>query len=163
MGKERKSRELTDDARLAIFNALQSKARGEKLPYGALTAVAKNFNASSRTVRGIWLRGKNAVTPAQVEKAVRGKKKGKVGRPRADIAALHEALRNTPQPLKSSLRQTANTIGIPKSTLWNAVKRGDIEYSDVMSTQVGKQSASTLTPLYSSSAGTVKSSAFPPG
>ena len=121
------SRELSDDSRIAVFQELLAKSTNGKLPKRAVVETAEKFKTSTRTVKRIWQRRKDATSPEEVVDALRSRRKGRCGRPRKDADAVIDALRAVPLRHRRTLRHAAEATGIAKSTLRRCLKEQEIK------------------------------------
>lgn len=121
------SKDLPDDIQIAIYQDLLALSTNMQLPHGALKKTADKLKTSRWTVDRIWKRRLDAETPDGVVKAVRKRKKGRVGRKRSvDAAVVNEARMNTPLRNRRTLRHLSEAIGIPNTTLWRLLRDGEI-------------------------------------
>ena len=112
---------------MSIYIDLRVEVEDNVLPYGALTKTTKKYGVHLRTVSRIWSRAKDYSTTLAAVKALKKRKKGVVGRPRKNIDDVNEAMKASPYSQRGTLRDTAVAIGIPKSTLWDLLKKGDVK------------------------------------
>lgn len=123
----KKHKELTDDERLAVYHDLLAVVRDGRIPKGAFMTTAAKFGVYWKTVSRIWKRQSTAGNSLDVVHAIKKDRKGKCGRKRVDAKSVNDALRAVPFSRRGTLRDCAEATGFKKSTLWDVLKRGEID------------------------------------
>ena len=90
-----------------------------KFARGTITAVALEFDVCTKTIRNIWARAMaNFKNPDIRRLSASPQKLGRSGRPRKwNNDDIREAVKLVPPFQRRTVRDLANVLGIPKSTL----------------------------------------------
>ena len=124
---------LTNEQRKKIVWFLQERANPKNkngLYGGAIGNAATEFNCSHKTVKRIW------TTAQSSEGLADSKKKGRCGRKMIDRADKLETMTRLPLKQRQTVRQLSANIGMPSTSAWRMLKRGEI-----------KRASSTVKPL----------------
>src|SRR5271170_8028946 len=123
VGCPKGKKNLTDAERRAVFEYLLRDSNGWKLKKGSISSASDLFSVSTNTISKIWHQGKNSCqdgSPADVS----ARKKGRVGRKKINMDL--NAVQEVPLRLRTTIRTLANSLKIPKSTLHDRFKDGDL-------------------------------------
>jgi hypothetical protein len=116
---------LTDDARVGVYQYLLSRSIDGQLRHGSLKDAAIRFNISAKTVSRIWNRGRSSANETTGASDVQSRKKGNVGRKRKEIDL--QVVKDVPLHRRMNIRSLAHSIGESKSTVHRLVKSGSIK------------------------------------
>lgn len=120
----KQNNELNGDEKRAVYVYLvEQNGQESKLKAGLLKQAAEHFNISAATVKRIWQVRKvvSPNSPVKLLKALSPKKKGKVGRKKRVLPL--EEIKALPPCKRRTVRVLAKSIGVPKSTLQDMIKR----------------------------------------
>ena len=97
------------------------------MPNGIARDAAAHFQISTRLVTKIWTKGRECSpeNAHEILKSFSPKRKGRVGRKSKEILA--HVIKAVPIKKRRTVRALAKQIGVPKSTLQDAVKAGKIK------------------------------------
>lgn len=120
------NKDLTSDERKQMVSRMLTLARhgdhGVKFPRGTITAVAAEFHVCTQTLRRVWARAReNNLDPTVRQYQASPRKKGRrCGRKKKwDPEAIRDAIREIPLHKRRTIRDLAEALGIPKSTLFD--------------------------------------------
>jgi hypothetical protein len=121
--QDRGDRELTNDQRNAILQALLQRSENRILNHGAVKDIAQQFDVGRNTVGRIWKRGiesldkgNNAMDASSRKKSCGQKKK----------SYSLDQYTTIPLNQRGTVRSAAAATGIPKSTFHGIIKSGAI-------------------------------------
>ena len=121
----RANKQLTNDQRQAILQALLANYEDGKLKRGAIKKVAEIFNFSRNCIGQVWKRANESIEAGGTKMDVRSRKTN-CGRKRKEINM--DQVVSVPLSKRGTIRSTAEALKIPKSTLFNHIRRGEIQH-----------------------------------
>ena len=126
--EKQRQNNLSKDQKQSVFlYLLQRSGQKKKLPNGIARDAAAHFQMSTRLVTKIWTKGRECSpeNAHEILKSFSPKRKGRVGRKSKEILA--HVIKAVPIKKRRTVRALAKQIGVPKSTLQDAVKAGKIK------------------------------------
>jgi len=112
-----KKRELSNEDREAILQALLSKSEDGILPRGAIQAISASFEVGRNTVGRIWARAKESVADGSNVMDV-SHRKSQCGRKKKNYSSQMESFSQLPLSQRGTLQGALEASGIPKTTLF---------------------------------------------
>jgi transposase-like protein len=120
-----KGRELTNEMRNSIVQAILESAKDGSIPYGVFSTMAKRFGVCRHTVYRVWKRAESC-KQSGVDAYVSLSKSGLRGRKKIDYKLQIDRLKAIPPTKRGTVRATAAALGIPKSSFFNMKKRNEV-------------------------------------
>ena len=117
------SKQLTNDQRQAILQALLEHYKDGKLECGAIKKVTESFNVSRNCIGQVWKRANESIENGCAYMDVRSRKTN-CGRKKLQFD-MNQVVR-VPLRKRGTIRSTAQALKIPKSTLFNYIQRSEI-------------------------------------
>ncbi len=115
--------DLNNSERQAAYQKLLQISINGKLPRGAITNTALEFNVSRKTMHRLWKRGQESSTVPMVPANVNNRLHNS-GRKAKSISDLQERIKSISIGHRTSLRSMEMATGISKSSLHRAVQSG---------------------------------------
>lgn len=124
--KTYKQKELTDHERIAMVGMLLGMACNGKLPHGSFALVAAKFGVAPRTASRLWDCCPQSQQTGMVNMKEALSKRHSRGRKRLwDRAAIDEALTEAPLFNRMTIRDLAEEIDLPKTTVQRLTIEGE--------------------------------------
>jgi DNA invertase Pin-like site-specific DNA recombinase len=120
----KKRKKVCKELRIAIFDVLFGVMVDGALPDGTITKVARNFSVSRTTVYDVYARG--LMSDGNIDDIFADARKNNRKPPKYEKDRLMVRIREIPYEERSTLRDTAQALGISKSTFQRYIKAGDI-------------------------------------
>ena len=117
---------LNDDEMLALHSFLLERSTCKKLKLGTLSEAAEKFNVSLSTVKQIRSKSLKQTDHLDLVEALNKKYKGNVGRKLIDETILQAKVRQSHIKSRRAFNSLSSESGISASTLFRALKRGDL-------------------------------------
>jgi hypothetical protein len=120
-----KRKQLTEEQRQAILQALLQSSENRILRRGAINDIAALFNVTRLTVSALWKRGIASLQSGGSVMDVSSRKRN-YGWKWNDVVDQLKAINNVPLNRRGTVRSAASSLAIPKTSFHRAIKRGNI-------------------------------------
>jgi hypothetical protein len=131
--KRVKTKELTDNERIAVVSMLLGMSAKGPLPHGSFIDVAKKFEVQPRGIGELWAKATTSRLKGKVDEEEIKSKRHERGRKMLwDIDAMDEAVQQIPCSMKTSYHGMAAHIGVPKTTLLRYRKEFLVRHSNAL-------------------------------
>ena len=119
----KKYKKLTDSQKNRAFFLLQGMLKDGQLPHGAFVKVAKLFGVTRVSISKLWRRARVEHVQGLIKSPQALKSSKSTGRPpKYDIEEVRAHVRSVPLRRRKCVRDLAEQIGLPKSTLQRLMK-----------------------------------------
>jgi hypothetical protein len=114
---------LSNDQRQRVYEMILEKSQNGVPKKGSFKEIASLFKVHPKTIKRIWTRGRQSLAKGASFADVSSRFKGKS--PKTDTD-LKDRVQNIPLRLRSSIRSLSAALGMPKSTLHDRFKAGEL-------------------------------------
>ncbi|MEN9567333.1 MAG: hypothetical protein RLZZ69_2529 [Cyanobacteriota bacterium] len=114
---------LSNDQRQRVYELILEKSQNGIPKKGSFKEIASLFKVHPKTIKRIWTRGRQSLAEGASSADVSSRFKGKS--PKTDTD-LKDRVQNIPLRLRSSIRSLSAALGMPKSTLHDRFKAGEL-------------------------------------
>mmetsp|Transcript_19480 Transcript_19480/g.28657 ORF Transcript_19480/g.28657 Transcript_19480/m.28657 type:complete len:248 (-) Transcript_19480:593-1336(-) len=120
-----KRKQLSNEQRAAIVQALLERSTKKVLKRGAIYEVARQFDVNRAAIRRVWSRAIESLTDGNV--LMDGSsKKSNCGRKKKNFQQQISSILDIPLNQRGTIRSTSAALGIPVATLHARLKEGQI-------------------------------------
>ncbi|CAN0260747.1 unnamed protein product, partial [Pylaiella littoralis] len=122
VGTVKRKNLTTSEKRAAIAELLKGSKNG-KLGKGDLKRVGEQFQQHPQTISRLWKDCNKQKDAGEVDPNLDNKRKQKSGRKGIDLVSIQAALAGIPIKNRTTIRGVAAALGIPRSTLFDNLKK----------------------------------------